>query len=68
MSALGAIRSRKTVRTLTGKRILEADFEKMVDAARLAPSATNRRMRHFSVIIEEETIKPTVQHVTGEKK
>ena len=40
MDALEAIRKRRSVREYTGEAILREDLEKIVDAARLAPTVS----------------------------
>jgi len=62
MDLFEAIHSRRTIRTFTGKKIQKSDLEKMVDAGRLAPSATNRQMRDFVVITKEEILNDILHH------
>jgi len=63
-----AIYARRTIRTFTGKTIPKSDLEKMVDAGRLAPSATNRQMWDFVVITEKEILDDVLSHFQAGRK
>ena len=56
MDALEAIRMRRSVREYTGEPIPHEDLEKIVDAARLAPTGWNRQPWDFIVITDVEMI------------
>ena len=56
MEALEAIRKRRSVRNYTGDPIPREDLEKIVDAARLAPSGYNRQPWEFIVVIDQSVI------------
>jgi len=62
MDLFEAIYARRTIRTFTGKKIPKSDLEKMVDAGRLAPSATNRQKWDFIVITEKRTLDEILHH------
>ena len=62
MDLFEVIYARRTIRTFTGKKIPKSDLEKMVDAGRLAPSATNRQKWDFIVITEKEILDEIVHH------
>jgi nitroreductase len=68
MELFEAISKRRTIRTFTGpqdpwdKKIPTNDLEKIVDAGRLAPSATNRQMRDFVVITKEGILNDILNH------
>ena len=56
MEALEAIRRRRSVRSYTGDPIPREDLEKIVDAARLAPSGYNRQPWEFIVVTDHSVI------------
>lgn len=56
MDVFDAIRSRRSVRAFTKKPVSDSDIEKLVDAARWAPSAGNIQPWEF-VIVRDQTIK-----------
>jgi nitroreductase len=56
MEALEAILKRRSVRSYTGDLILREDLEKIVDAARLAPSGYNRQPWEFIVVTDRGVI------------
>jgi nitroreductase len=56
MEALEAIRRRRSVRSYTGDPIPREDLEKIVDAARLAPSGYNRQPWEFIVVTDRGAI------------
>ncbi len=68
MDLFEAIHSRRTIRTYTGKKIPKSDLEKIVDAGRLAPSATNRQMWDFIVITEEKILNDILHHFYPSRK
>jgi nitroreductase len=56
MDTLEAIRIRRSIRKYTGEKIPRADLEKIIDAARLAPSGSNKQPWDFIVVTEEAMI------------
>ncbi len=56
MDALEAIRTRRSVRQYTGEKIPRADLETLVDAARLAPTGSNKQPWDFIVVTDEAMI------------
>jgi len=56
MEALTAIQKRRSVREYTGEPIPREDLEKIVDAARLAPSGHNTQPWDFIVVTEKRKI------------
>lgn len=68
MDLFEAVSKRRTIRTFTGKKIPKSDLEKIVDAGRLAPSATNKQMRDFVVITKEEILNDILHHFHAGRK
>jgi nitroreductase len=68
MELFEAIFNRRSIRNFTGKSISKEDLEKIVDAARLAPSATNRQMWDFIVITKEEILSDILHHFHAGRK
>jgi nitroreductase len=62
------IKARRSIRTFTGKKVSKGDLEKIVDAGRLAPSATNRQMWDFVVITRKETLDHILHHFYASRK
>ncbi len=56
MNTLEAIQKRRSVRDYTGDPIPRGDLEKMLDAARMAPSGYNQQPWHFIVITNRQFI------------
>jgi nitroreductase len=56
METFEAIQKRRSVREYTGEPIPRADLEKIVDAARLAPSGHNTQPWDFIVVTEKRKI------------
>ena len=56
MEALEAIQKRRSVRDYTGEPIPRTELEKIVDAARLAPSGHNTQPWDFIVVTEKRKI------------
>jgi nitroreductase len=56
MDALEAIRTRRSIRKYTGEKIPRADLEKIVDAARLAPTGNNKQPWDFIVVTDQAMI------------
>ena len=68
MEVMEAIHQRRSIRTFTGREIPKADLEKMVDAARLAPSGMNRQMWDFIVIRERETLDQILKNFQARRR
>lgn len=56
METLDAIRARRNVREYAGKAIDRTDLERILDAARLAPSARNWQPWNFVVVTEPDQL------------
>jgi nitroreductase len=56
MSVFDTIKDRRSIRTYKGERIPKDQIEKLLEAARLAPSAGNRQNWKF-IVVENEQIK-----------
>ena len=56
MGVFDTIKDRRSIRTYKGERIPEDKLEKLLEAARLAPSAGNRQNWKF-IVVENEQIK-----------
>ncbi|MHC1591576.1 MAG: nitroreductase family protein [Candidatus Helarchaeales archaeon] len=57
MSILEVIKKRKSVRKFTDEEVAEEDLNAVLEAARLAPSGTNKQPWHFIIIKNKETQK-----------
>jgi nitroreductase len=56
MGVFDTIKDRRSIRTYKGERIPKDKLEKLLEAARLAPSAANRQNWKF-IVVENEQIK-----------
>lgn len=56
MDTFEAIKKRRTIRRFTGGLIPREDLEKIVDAARLAPTGSNKQPWEFVVVTDREII------------
>jgi nitroreductase len=54
---LAAIRSRRMVRAMVDRPIVRAELEEVLEAARWAPSAGNRRLHRFVVVQDPLTLR-----------
>lgn len=68
MELFDTILNRRSIRNFTGKPIPKEDLERMVDAGRLAPSATNRQMWNFIVITRKELLDDILHHFRAGRK
>ena len=68
MELFETILNRRSIRNFTGKPIPKEDLERIVDAGRLAPSATNRQMWDFIVITQKETLDHILHHFHASRK
>jgi nitroreductase len=62
MELFESIFNRRSVRNFTGKPIPKQGLEQIVDAGRLAPSATNRQMWDFVVVTKREILDDILHH------
>ena len=62
-----AIRKRRSVRSYQDRPVEKEKLEKILEAARLAPSAKNRQEWRFIVVTDEEKIKMLVDACKGQR-
>jgi nitroreductase len=71
METWDAIRSRRNVREYEDRPIPDADLDRILEAGRRAPSASNRQRWHFVVVTdtaqldELKTVWPGARHIPG---
>ncbi|MFQ6088591.1 MAG: nitroreductase family protein [Candidatus Methanofastidiosia archaeon] len=58
-----AIRTRRSIREFTGERIPDEDLEKILDAARYAPSPENMQMWRYVVIRDDQELKDLIADI-----
>ena len=63
MKAYDLIRQRRTIRKFQQKKLDRVQLEKMVDAARLAPSASNMQPLKYIIVDEDETVAQFFKYV-----
>jgi nitroreductase len=56
-AVLEAIRRRRVVRSMTGAPVDRADLERVLEAARFAPNAGNRRLQRFVAVQDASTLR-----------
>jgi nitroreductase len=66
MDLYEAIRTRRSVRSYSGRPIDEAVLERVLDAARLAPSANNTQPWHFIVVRNDERRRKLAELCNGQ--
>ena len=66
MELLEAIKTRRSIREFTGERIPDEDIEKILDAARYAPSPENLQMWRYVVIRDDQEMKDFIAEVSME--
>ncbi len=66
MELLEAIKTRRSVREFTGKRIPDEHIEMILDAARYAPSPENLQMWRYVVIRDDQEMKDFIAGVSME--
>lgn len=66
MELFEAIKTRKTVRKFSDKKVPKEDILKILDAARVAPSATNSQMWQYIVILNKD-VKNKIREVINSK-
>lgn len=57
MNTLNAIKTRRSIRRFTGKKLKELQFKKILQAGFQAPSAHNRHPREFIIIQDDDKLK-----------
>lgn len=62
MNFFDVIHSRRSVREYTGEAIRKEDLEKIIDAARMAPSGGNRQPWHFVMVTEKHMVEKIASH------
>ena len=67
MNLLEIIKTRRTVRKFKDKKVEKEKIEKIIEAARWAPSSANLQPMEF-IIIEDVAIKQKISEVTGHKR
>jgi len=60
------IRTRRSIRHMTGERIPDEDLELILDAARYAPSPENLQMWRYVVIREDQELKKIIADISQE--
>lgn len=66
MDVLSAIRERRSIRKYSDKPIEDEKLHKVLEAARLAPSAKNMQNWKFVVVKDEDTRKKLVEYAIGQ--
>ena len=66
MDVFTAITGRRSVRTYKNTEVEEDKLQKILDAARLAPSASNRQQWKFIVVKNQETRKKLARAANGQ--
>jgi nitroreductase len=56
METFESIHKRRSVRDYTGETIPKENLEKIIDAARMAPSGSNQQTWHFIIVTDKEII------------
>ena len=68
MSIYKEIISRRTIRKFKQEKIKPVLLKKLVNAGRLAPSATNKQLRDFVVITQDEILNDILHHFHAGRK
>jgi len=68
MELFESILNRRSIRNFTGKPISKEDWKRIVDAGRLAPTATNRQMWDFIVVTRDEILNDILHHFHASRK
>lgn len=63
MSTYDLIRNRRTIRKFQQRKLERVQLERMIDAARLAPSANNMQPLKYIIVNDEEKVKPFFKYV-----
>ena len=66
MDVRQAIRTRRSIRRYANKPVEEAKLDRVLEAARLAPSANNRQERRFIVVRDAQTRKKLAAAACGQ--
>ena len=67
MDVLDVIRNRRSVRSYADKPVERDKIQRLLEAARLAPSASNRQEWKFVVVREPETRRKLMEAAYGQK-
>ena len=67
MDVYAAIRTRKSVRAYLDKPVEREKLERLLEAARLAPSASNRQEWRFVVVTEEQRRRRLAEAAAGQR-
>jgi nitroreductase len=67
LDVLTAIRGRRSIRAFKDIKVEEEKLNKVLEAARLSPSASNRQEWKFVVVRDKETIQKLVPAARGQK-
>lgn len=63
MDVFSAISRRRTIRRFRNQKVPDLALEKMVDAARLAPSASNRQLLEYIAVNDKTTCEQLFEHL-----
>lgn len=63
MSAYELIKKRRTIRKFQQKKLEREQLERMIDAARLAPSANNMQPMKYVIVDEDEKVKQFFKYI-----
>jgi len=66
MDVYNAIRTRKSVRSFLDRPVEQEKLQRVLDAARMAPSARNRQEWRFVVVTEQETRRRLADAASGQ--
>ncbi|MBU7048220.1 MAG: nitroreductase family protein, partial [Theionarchaea archaeon] len=64
MEIFEAIRTRRSIREFTGEKIPDEDLEKILDAARYAPSPENMQMWRYVIVRDDQELKDFIAEVS----
>jgi nitroreductase len=64
MDLFEAIRTRRSIRDFTGEKLPDEDLEKILDAARYAPSPENMQMWRYVIIRDDQELKEFIAKVS----
>jgi len=67
MDVLAAIKARRSIRSYGAREVEEEKLNRVLEAGRLAPSASNRQDWKFIVVRDQETRKRLVEAAGGQK-
>ena len=67
MEVIDAIRSRKSVRSYLDKAVEKEKLSRVLEAARMAPSASNRQEWRFVVVTDPEKRRRLAEEAAGQR-